>query len=65
MTERMIMRWYKENLQAAVDKAIAFKKERHPDLIYTAGWLIAMAYRETWTLMVKYIQNKILFENVL
>jgi hypothetical protein len=64
MTERLMMRWYKDNLQAAVDKAIAYKKERTPDLLYTADWLIAMAYRETWTLMLTYIKNKIHFENV-
>jgi len=64
MTEKNIMRWYREFLLADVEKAIAFKKERNPDLIYTADWLIAMAYRETWTLTIKYINNKILFENI-
>ena len=65
MTERQIMTWYKQNLLPSVEKAIAYKKERDPSLIYTADWLIAMAYRETWTLVVRYIQNKILLENVL
>ena len=65
MTERQIMLWYKTNLQQAVEKAIAEKKEKNPALIYTADWLMAMAYRETWTLVNRYIQNKILFENVL
>lgn len=65
MTERQIMYWYKNNLLAAVDKAIAFKKERNPDLIYTADWLLAMAYRETWTLVIKYISNNIFLENIL
>src|SRR5688572_6164584 len=65
MTARQIMIWYKDNLQQAVEKAIAFKKDRNPDLLYTTDWLIAMAYRETWTLVARYIQNKIVFENVL
>lgn len=65
MTERQIMQWYKSNLKDAVDKAIAFKKEKQPDLLYTTDWLLAMAYRETWTLMVRYIQNKIFLENIL
>lgn len=65
MTERQIMTWYKQNLLPSVEKAIDYKKEKQPGLIYTADWLIAMAYRETWTLMVRYIQGKILLENVL
>jgi hypothetical protein len=65
MTERSIMRWYKENLQQAVEKAIALKKEKNPELLYTTDWLLAMAYRETWTLVARYIKNKIVFENVL
>lgn len=65
MTERQIMTWYKQNLLPSVEKAIAWKKEKDPALLYTPDWLIAIAYRETWTLVVRYIQGKILLENVL
>lgn len=62
MTERGIMKWYKDNLLSLVEKAIAEKKIKNPYLIYTADWLIAMAYRETWTLVNRYID--LTFENM-
>lgn len=59
------MRWYKDNLLASVQKAIAYKKERNPQLLYTEDWLMAMAYRETWILVVRYASNKIPLANIL
>lgn len=56
MTEKQIMRWYNENLFSMVNKAIESKKEKIPSLIYTVDWLMAIAYRETWTLVNKYAE---------
>jgi len=64
MTEVQIMGWYKNNLFPIVVKAIEEKKQSIPDLLYTPDWLIAMAYRETWTLMISHIKNKTHFKNI-
>lgn len=65
MTQREIMMWYKKNLFPIVNKAIEDKKEKKPDLIYTVDWLISMAYRETWTLVLRFIEKGLFFENIL
>ena len=62
MTERSIMKWYKDNLLSLVEKAIEQKKIKTPDLIYTADWLLAIAFRETWTLVSRY--HDLTFENM-
>lgn len=58
------MQWYKDNLSVMVIKAIEEKKKAKPDLIYTPDWLIAMAYRETWTLVIKLIEAGAPFANI-
>jgi len=64
MTSLEIMGWYKNNLFPIVVKAIEEKKLSNPDLIYTPDWLIAMAYRETWTLLIPFIKNRTPFKNI-
>jgi hypothetical protein len=64
MTQLEIMGWYKNNLFTIVVKAIEEKKKDNPNLLYTPDWLIAMAYRETWTLLITHIKNRTPFKNI-
>jgi hypothetical protein len=64
MTERYLMKWYKEMLFPHVEKAIDEKKIRNDKLIYGADLLIAISYRETWTKVAKYVDKKMNFESI-
>ncbi len=64
MTSLEIMGWYKNNLFPIVVKAIEEKKKDNPNLQYTPDWLIAIAYRETWTLLITHIKNRTPFKNI-
>jgi hypothetical protein len=57
MTTRQVLLWIHMHLVPHIEKALAEARKKNPALLYSTDWLVAITYRETWTLIKKYASS--------